>query len=246
MNIDDWKTPEEQDPQRMRRLFPPRRVPSYEDDLYTMLRAQSARSTYIGNAGTHVDLLDLVRTRIDAPFFIGLQGRAAICLRLSGRMVPDLDAPALGFDDPDPTFLIAAYLHGGYPLLRTVLLLPVDSAYPLEFEAPLVLSQGDVQEFCIAMLKSRKVELHIGHVTDNRSLSVEFSVPGADNVLSRAIRDITANVYPADESGVVAAINRMSVDFPEITGGFTERDAVRLKGAEPVSSIVYVEISFRA
>jgi hypothetical protein len=187
---------------------------------------------------------DFVRTRVDWPFFLGIDDRAAVCVRLSQKLTPDLDGVARGLDAQGPTLLFAAYRGGGYPLLRTVLLLPAHGPYPLEFEAPLVLSQGDVQDFCIALLDTGMVELHVSHTTDRRMLSVGFSAPEGREVLLRVIRQIMGAPYPADETGVPQAIDQMGADFPEFTSGLTRRDAVSLKDARPVDSTAKIEISF--
>lgn len=247
MGIEDWASPDADSAQGpFRRLLPPRRSPSVADDVARRTGDAAASSTETATTSIFVAFDELVVDRVDSPFFTGLAGRAIICIQLSDRWVPDLDPVAAGLSEPGPLLRFTAYLGGGYPLLRSVLTLATPPLKPIEFEMVLRLTDGDVQEFCVAMLETRKVELHISHTHDRRLLPIEFSAPGGDNVLSRTMDQLSIRPYPADDSAVVQAMEQLSADFPGITDGFTERDEVRLVRPQKTSSFATVERSFGA
>jgi hypothetical protein len=247
MSWQDWKLPGGGSARDERiQPMPQRRVPSTIDEVTAGLRARAAGAGKgVGGAAEFVDLHTLQSTRIDAPHFLGMQGRALICLHLSPELVENLDGVIHGLSKQPPNIHFTAYLRGGYPILRTVLLLPIPGQGPLMFESPLLLTNGDVQEFCVAATgPDETIELHINHTADERKVSVACLAHRVRNILGVAIDAVRKAPLPPDDAGAVQAVDRMAEDFPQFTDGLSADTVVILEPVRGVSGLVKVELSF--
>jgi len=240
--FDSWLTPQGQALGKAPAdWLPARRSPSWMDSIRDSLRREGAqKSTTIGGAAEQVSFDDIVDDLPDQPYFTALNGRAGICLRLSPDKAPSIDSllPA-GRQDTELHF--QAYTPGGYPILRTVLFLPIEA---LMFESSLFLIDGDVQEFIIAALDSEIIELHISKTDDDRSLSVVCQAHGVRTALGNALDSLRPLDHSADEDQRRSALDRMTQDFPEVTDGLSERTQVMLHPTHSMSPVVTVEMHF--
>lgn len=245
MSWKDWKLPGGQNLRDEPSPLPPRRVPSTIDEMIAEARSVAAdTSTSTGSLNTYLDLHDMVRTLVDSPYFLGPLGRAAICLRLSSRWVPDLAGVHRGLRERKPTIHFAGYLQGGYPILRTVLLLPIPDEEPLMFESALKLTNGDVQEFYVAAMGTEKVELHVSHIVDQQRLSAAYTSRSIQRVLGRAIDTLRKAPLPSNEADFAQAMDRMGEDFPALTDGLSKDTEVALDPIDNANNIVMVDLTF--
>lgn len=245
MSWKDWKLPEGHSPREEPRGLPPRRVPSTVDDMTAEARSMAAdSSTSTGSMVNFVDLHDMVRTRVDALYFLGVLGRAAICLRLSSRWVHDLAGVQRGLRERKPTLHFTDYLQGGYPILRAVLFLPVPGEEPLMFESALRLTEGDVQEFYLAAMRTEKIELHVSHAVDRKRLSAACAARGIQRVLGRAMGTLRKVPLPSDDTDFAPAADRMREDFPDLTGGLSKDTEITLDSIGKADNIVRVQLTF--
>jgi len=240
--FDSWLTPQGQPLGKAPAdWLPPRLSPSWMDNLRDSLRRVAAqKSTNVGVVSAPVSFDDIVDDRPDAPYFTALNGRAGICLRLSPQNAPSIDS-LLPAGRQDTGLHFQAYTRGGYPILRTVLLLPTEAT---SFESPLFLTNGDVQEFIIATLDSEIIELHLSKTDDDRSLSVVCQAHGVRAVLGNALDALRPLDHSADDDQRRHALDRMTADFPEVTDGLSERTQVVLHPTNSVSPVVTVEMHF--
>jgi hypothetical protein len=245
MSWKDWKLPGGHSSRDEPRYLPQRRVPSTIDDITAEARSQAAEtSTQIGSEHTYFDLHDTVCTRVDSPYYLGLLGRAAICLRLSSQLVHDLAGVHHGLSERKPTLHFTDYLQGGYPILRTVLLLPIPGEVPLEFESPLRLTDGDVQEFCLAAIRTEKIELHISHTVDQKRISATCVAHRVERVLGRAMDTLRKEPLPSDDADCAQAVDRMAEDFPALTDGLSNDTEVALDPIGKANNVVQVVLTF--
>ena len=240
--FDSWRTPGGQ-PLRKdhKNWLPPRRSPSWMDDLNDSVRSgASQRSTQVGSNEIVVGFTDSVANSPDKPYYTALNRRAAICLRLSPVNAPSIES-LFPVNQKGANIHFHAYTKG-YPILRTVLLLPTKEF--LQFESPLILTNGDVQEFIIAALETEKVELHIGKTDDDRSLSLDCLAHRIRIVLGNALDALRPFDYPAEDDRIRDALDHMALDFPEFTDGLSDRTLVVLQPNEFASTIATVGMSF--
>ncbi len=185
---------------------------------------------------------DYVGDRTDSAYYIGLCGRAAICLRLTSAYLSSLTELT-----PVGTKGAGLYFHpytGTYPILRAVLTLP--TAESLEFESPLLLTNGDVQEFVTATLESEIVELHISATGGDASLSMAFLAHGIRRILGGAISSLMAFDHPPDDDRIRAAVDQMAVDFPRVTDGLSPEGLVTLEPHGGATTFVVYEEAYSA
>lgn len=245
MSWKDWKLPGGHNLRDEPLHLAPRKVPSAIDEITADARSVAAdSSTSIGDVNSYIDLHDMVRTRVDAPYFLGPLGRAAICLRLSSHWVHDLAGVHRGLRERKPTLHFTDYLDGGYPILRTVLILPIPDEEPLMFESALQLTHGDVQEFYVAAMGTEKIELHISHTVDQLRLSAACTARSIQRVLGRAMDTLRKAPLPSDEADFAQAMDRMDEDFPALTDGLSKDTEVALDPIGNANNIVEVHLTF--
>lgn len=183
--------------------------------------------------------LELLRDRDDAPLYVGVDGRPAILLRLSGRMRANLD----GLDDliqrKGATLFLGGHRLGRYGMVRAVLELP---EYDLIFETPLTLAHGDVQEFLSGSYRNEAVELHIGHVTDTRRLRFTCQAAGIRPVVDAALHTLRGVDHPTTTAEQEAPAAELEARFPKISDGLGARTRVRLTATAPAEEVVTVVI----
>lgn len=245
MSWKDWKLPGGQSLRDEPSSLPQRRVPSTIDEMTAEARSVGfGTSTSMGSLDTYLDLHEMVRTRVDAPYFLGPLGRAAICLRLSSHWVHDLAGVHRGLRERKPTLHFTDYLDGGYPILRTVLILPIPDEEPLMFESALQLTHGDVQEFYVAAMGTEKIELYVSHTVDQLRLSAGCTARSIQRVLGRAMDTLRKAPLPSDETNFAQAMDRMAEDFPALTDGLSKDTEVALDPICKADNIVKVHLTF--
>jgi hypothetical protein len=238
--FESWRSPEggETLPQAGLASLPPRKAPSSMDQLRESARQTASDYTSMAGKVTVTSSFDdFLAERTDSPYYLGLCGRAAICLRLTPAYISSLNELI-----PVATDGAKLYVHPyteRYPILRTVLTLP--TAEPLEFESPLLLTNGDVQDFVTAVLQSEIVELHIGATGTDRSLSMAFRAHRIRDILGGAISCLMAFEHPPDDDRIRAAVNQMAVDFPRVTDGLSPDSLVTLEPQAPATNFVVYE-----
>ncbi|MGH3807060.1 MAG: hypothetical protein ACRDRU_10585 [Pseudonocardiaceae bacterium] len=242
MSWKDWKPPEGHSLRAEPSHLPPRWVPSTTDEVTA--EARSSAGSGIGDVSVYVDLHDMVRARVDSLYLLGLMGRAQICLRLSWHWVHGLAGVHRGLREQKPTLHFVGYLGGGYPILRTVLILPIPGKEPLMLESASRPTNGDVQEFYVAAMGTEKIELYISHTVDQRRLGAACTARSIQRVLGKAMDTLCKAPLPSDDAGFAQAADRMAKGFPVITDGLSNDTRVSLDLIGKADNVVNVHVTF--
>ncbi|WP_220731351.1 hypothetical protein [Streptomyces radicis] len=178
-----------------RRTLPPITTRSFTDLIAERVRAHHPPGTGpVGNVVTHN-----VFAEDDAAIYLGAGGRAAVVVRLTPALRPDLYGLGEAIEDNGASLYLDA--HAGF--LRASLLLP---ALDFDLDTGMLLDEGNVQEFLWAAYTTETVELHISHAAHDRLLPFTCAAPGIRAVLDAGF-DLITLPAPADPRAEVAAVN---------------------------------------
>ncbi|MGH3388449.1 MAG: hypothetical protein ACRDOO_06175 [Actinomadura sp.] len=190
---------------------------------------------------THTQVLsyvELLRDRYDSPLYVGVSGRPAILLCLSGRMRTDLDGLGELIRRKGAHLFLRGHRLGRYGMLRAVLELP---EYDLIFETPLTLAHGDVQEFISAGYQNEAVEFHLAHTSDARPLRFTCAAAGIRPVVDAALDAVRGLDHPTTQAEQAAPAAELEARFPKISDGLGGRTRIRLTVTGPADDVVTVE-----
>lgn len=222
-------------------LLPVRRTPGWLDDIRKSMRQEiSGRRAATGSLYHVVSFTDSVAADPDKPYYTALSGRAAICLLLSPAYISDIEE-LIPVSEKGASLHFRSYTRA-YPILRTVLILPTSP--PLTFESPLILSNGDVQEFVIAAFDTEKIELHISKTDEERSLSLTCKAHDIRTVLGGAVDALRNLDHTPDEDRIQNAITLMREYFPQLTDGLSRETKVFLEPFDAAESYAVIEMDF--
>ena len=216
--------------------MPPVGEPSKTEQIVEFARQQRPADEHWTHTQV-VSYVDLLRDRYDSPLFVGLSGRPAILLRLSGRMRADLDGLAELVQREGANLFLQGHRLGRYGMVRAVLELP---EHDLIFETPLTLAHGDVQEFLLGGYQNEAVELHIAHLGDARTLRFVCRAEGIRPVVGAVLNAVRGLGHPVTHEEQAAPIARLEAKFPKISDGLTGRSRVRLTVTGPAGGVVTV------
>jgi len=174
--------------------------------------------------------------RDDAPLFVGIDGRAAVLLRLTGKQRPDLNHLDEALHDDGVQLYLEGHRLDRYGMLRVVLRLP--DTDPGLFEAALSLSHGDVQEFVAAAYAHESVELHVFHATDDRALSSTCTGPGLHRLIREAVDAILDADHPATVAEQQEPVAELAGRFRQPADGLSDETMVRLQATRPAQPFV--------
>ena len=165
--------------------------------------------------------------RDTAPLFVGIDGRAAVLMRLTANQRADLNHLDEVLLDNDAQLYLSGEVLGRYGMVRAVLRLP--DTEPGLFEALLSLAHGDVQDFLAAAHANDSVELHLFHATDDRMLASACSGAG----IHRVIRDVLEAILPFEHPAGVAEqrepVGELAARFPKVADGLDDEAMVHLR-----------------
>ncbi|NRQ31847.1 hypothetical protein HII36_08340 [Nonomuraea sp. NN258] len=190
---------------------------------------------------THTQIFayqELLQDRYDSPLYVGVSGRPAILLCLSGRMRADLDGLEELIRDMGADLFLEGHRLGRYGMVRAVLELPERN---LIFETPLTLAHGDVQEFVSAGYRAKAVELHLSHASDARSQRFTCRAAGLRPVVEAALDAVRGLDHPTTPAEQAAPVAELEARFPDIGDGLTGRTRIRLTVTGPADDVVTVE-----
>jgi len=187
-----WKKTEGQEPTRENVVLPTRRSQSMLEIARGMVESVSLGGMVMTTVVTTWATV-LGKRTFDTPFFTGWTDSACIGLHLSERMVPNGEIVQRLFDSGRPWRLhIEAFLGGSYPVLRTNFGIPCPGNDYLYNEAPLDLTNGDVQEFCTQGLRRDELDLIVMHKDAADSMwACKATANGLSRVLRQALRELT-------------------------------------------------------
>ncbi|MCI2421637.1 hypothetical protein MOQ72_29805 [Saccharopolyspora sp. K220] len=181
---------------------------------------------------------ELLRDRYDSPLYVGVTGRPAILLCLSGQMRRDLD----GLDElirrKGADLFLQGHRLGRYGMVRAVLQLP---EYDLIFETPLTLAHGDVQEFVSAGYRNEAIELHVAHVNGSRSLRFVCQAARIRSVVDAVLEAVHGLQHPTTPAEQAAPTAELEAEFPTISDGLSGRTRIRLTVTDSAEDVVTVQ-----
>jgi hypothetical protein len=164
--------------------FPARRNSSMQDDLHTRAIEQATPET--GRVAIYASWSDSFQLRnLDSIFFTGLNGRACLLVLVSEASIPTAEIVKDTIRNGSPWLLhFAAFLQGDFPILRANLAVPDNPENPFWLEAPLNLTDGDVQEFCKCAMADETIDIIAKHqsMSEGHYFSA-FKVNGLSDLL---------------------------------------------------------------
>ena len=178
--------------------YPERLHASLEDNL----RSEAAENNF-GPATGRVALLASWDDKfegipLDILHFTALNKRACILVMYSEDLIPNFETLKQVIKTGCPWDLhFSPYLRGKYPILRANLAFPDNVQGTLWLEAPLDLSNGDIQDFCIAAIADEKIDLIIKHQSQSDGYhALSFEVRGISKLLKKEVANVIAQYKP--------------------------------------------------
>ncbi|MEW8506996.1 MAG: hypothetical protein AB2598_09840 [Candidatus Thiodiazotropha sp.] len=243
----DWKLPDGSDPEVSSDwsfLFPRRLTQSTEDDIIDKLNS-GVVGTQTGASALITLFVDAVEHRQDAPLYLALANKAAICVHLSEDQSSDADGLLDMLRKEGAQLYFQAYTAGACPILRTVLLMRDHSEGFLSFESPLLLTIGDVQTFCDTVLGTERIQLHIMFSTTDKLIAIECLAHGIRRLLGGALDAIRQSYTDwGDPEAAMESVARMEQEFPQVTSGLDPAEAVRLEFNDWVEPQIEISRTF--
>ena len=143
--------------------FPQRTTPSLSDNAQR-IKQENASPVFAGVSVLTSWSNVLAKRPFDVAFFGAWKGTAAIAVSMSERSIPGSNVIEAVFERNLPFAVHAeAFLKGSMPVLRMHFGFPTADGGHFFFESPLDLRQGDVQEFCGAILADEHVDVVLRH-----------------------------------------------------------------------------------
>jgi hypothetical protein len=172
--------------------YPERQHASLEDNL----RSEAAEHNFGPSTGK-VQMLaswdDKFKSiPLDILHFTALNKRACILVMYSEDLIPNFETLKEVVKTGCPWDLhFSPYLRGKYPILRANLAFPDTVQGALWLEAPLDLSNGDIQDFCIAAIANEKIDLIIKHQSQSDGYhALSFEAKGISKLLKKEVINV--------------------------------------------------------
>jgi tetratricopeptide (TPR) repeat protein len=212
--------------------FPQRENFSLEDDLKRQL-TQSYEGGGIGTStifGSWGDFL--TKRRFDAPYYTALNNRACILVHFSSQLLTsEKQLEEILNPKVRLPLQIETFLGGNFPVIRCSLVIPDDPTNPFVLEAGLNILDGDVQDFCRAVLEDEHVDfiVKLEEAQGGRYHSIGYHAPGLSRVMEREIKRALRALQPAStRRDFIASSKKMETVFPTATVGVEPRKCIAL------------------
>lgn len=214
--------------------FPPRGNRSLGDKL-DQQKQESLENKAIGESIILANWNDLLEKRpMDIPYFTALKARATILVFLSRQSIQQANIIETVLNSNLPLALqVEAFLKGTYPILRCNFVFPDNPRDPLILETPLDVTDGNVQDFCNAVVADETIDLILTHEhLGGRIFAVAVSAAGLAEVLKREVKSTLAALPRAATSEEFQrSIKVMEEVFPSGASGFFQNKSIALKVA---------------
>lgn len=212
--------------------LPPRRNRSLEDRL-DWQKQESLEIKALGESHIFASWDDILRERpMDVPYYTALKARACILVLLSSQSVRKADTIDTVLNSNRPLALqVEAFLRGSFPILRCNFIFPDNPNDPLILESPLDVTDGDVQDFCNAVIGDETIDLILTHEQLGDSMyAFAVQASGLGEVLKREVNRALAALKPAATvQDFQRSIKVMEVVFPSGSSGVSPQKCIRLK-----------------
>ena len=210
--------------------FPPRNNNSLEDNmrLQTQRTAFADMNTYEIIASWN----DVFKQRpLDIPFYTALNNRACVLIYISTRAVWHHKTIDKVLSSRRQWSLhLAAFVDGSFPILRCNLTFPDKPENPLYLESPLDIRNGDVQEFCKAILADAHIDIMLKH-EQNEDVHHGFEChgPGLKSILKKELRRVLRNFQPnSTDADFKMSVRLLESVFPSPGSGLDRAKTVPL------------------
>lgn len=176
---------------------------------------------------------DIIKKRpADVPFYTALKGRACILVLLSSQTVRDPDVIEKVLTSNLPLALqVEAFLKGTYPILRCNFVFPDNPKDPLILESPLDVTDGNVQDFCNAIIGDETIDVILTHETSRDEIGAcAVQASGLADMLKREVNRVLAELKPAATvQDFNDSMKTMEHVFPSGSAGVSAQKCARLK-----------------
>ncbi|KAB2867195.1 MAG: hypothetical protein F9K46_00835 [Anaerolineae bacterium] len=220
--------------------FPAQASNSVSDNLRRQKQEMSGSG--IGSVEIFADWGDILKARpFDLPFYTAVNDRACIAILFSQNNLPRHETIGRVLGSPIPLKLhTSAFLDGNYPLLRCNFIFPDNPASPLTLETPLNLREGDVQDFCRAVLADETIDIVMKHELTDGTYSAAFKVPGLAEILKKELGKIFGKLNPdIPRAMFFESVKRMESAFSSPTAGISpKKTAVLVLVGEAKNAII--------
>jgi hypothetical protein len=217
--------------------LPPITEPSKSADLAERARRDVPTTDGHSTVTQVFSYLELLRDRYDSPLHVGVTGRAAILLSLSGRLRKNLKGLDKKIQRSGGRLFLEGLRLGRHGMLRSVLELP---EYDLIFETPLTLAHGDVREFLSAAYEHEAIELHLTHVTDPRPMRFVCQGAAIRPVVAAAVDAVRGLDHPTTLAEQAGPVREMEARFPTTSDGLTDQVRIPLTVTGSADDVVTV------
>ncbi|HNW60170.1 MAG TPA: hypothetical protein PKI62_10880 [bacterium] len=212
--------------------FPERRTASLEDNL----RSQAAENNFGSGTGRSAILASwddrFATLPLDILHFTALNKRGCILVMLSEDLVPDFATLTEVIGSKRPWKIhFNSYLHGGYPILRANLAFPDNIDDPLWLEAPLDLCNGDIQDFCTAVMADEMIDVILKHQSNaNGYHGVCFAAKGIAQVVKKEVTSVADHFKVGlSQRDFDASYERMMQEFSSSADGLNRAHVLAIQ-----------------
>lgn len=211
--------------------FPARKNNSLEDDL----KRQAQRSSFadMGEFTTYASWDDIFKRRsFDSSFYTALNNRACILVYFSTNAIPHQGIIDEVLSLQRPWLLhVAAFVKGPLPFFRCHLAFPDNPQDPYFIESPLDIQDGNVQDFCQAILSDEHIDIILKHqLWEDGHYSLAYHGSGIASVLKKELQQVLKKFNArATEADFTTSVKMMEKAFPSNTDGIDRAKIIPLR-----------------
>ena len=212
--------------------FPPRRNRSLQDRLDRQ-KQETLEIKAVGESHIFVGWDDILKERpMDAPYYTAFKGRACVVILMSSQSVRNAELIETVLASERPLALqVEAFLKGSYPILRCNFVFPDNPDDPLVLESPLDVTDGDVQDFCNAVIGDETVDIILTHEQlDGGTYAFAARASRLAEVLRQEVNRALGALKPAATvQDFHESVKAMEGVFPSGSSGVSPQKCVRMK-----------------
>ncbi len=220
--------------------FPQRENASLEDNIKNLRQQNPAISGFDDSVwdfrNTSVHRWETIFRKMvldNIPCYTAFDKRGCILIQFSKRALPYARMIDQSMKSSRPFGLrLSTFSQGSYPIMRSSLMFPVGPSGPFILEAPLNVKNGDVQDFCQAILGDEHIDLIIKHIdmADSESYGATCAAKGLAAVIKKEVPRAIRELKPtATREDFKASARLMEKVFPTVTDGVRMSEFIPLR-----------------
>jgi hypothetical protein len=213
-------------------ILPQRVSKSFEDSL----KEQRQQAFEGGIIAEHIFMIPwekvFTHRPFDIPYYAALNDRACILVFFSARSVRREEVIGEVLQSRRPFALhMETFLKGSYPIIRCNFVFPDNPGDPLILESPLDIREGNVQDFCQAVLADEKIDIILKHELGSKDgcYTIGVLAPGLSAVVIREVDRAASNLKPnSSEADFNSTVRTMESVFSSAAAGVNPANTIKL------------------